>query len=227
VEVQDLAKTSQSLAGMASELSTYPIKCCGCVNRELTFSKKGDGMFEDRRSKKVILLAHCVLNQNAKIDACAHYPGAIKEVTDSLLEREVGFIQMPCPELFCLGLDRGAHINNKGTVETEDTRVAQCMDKRLPRKICKAFVDSLIYQVEEYRKHGFCIVGLVGINGSPTCGVDTTWSEGQEQKGHGIFIGMLNKALEEKSVHINTVGIKAKEPKQAIAAIERLFNKGL
>lgn len=33
-------------------------------------------MFDDKRGKKLILVSHCILNQNAKLDECAHYPGA-------------------------------------------------------------------------------------------------------------------------------------------------------
>lgn len=42
------------------------------------------------------------------------------------------------------------------------------------------------------------IVGLVGINGSPTCGVETTWSENEEKNGYGEFIKILVKELEQK-----------------------------
>jgi hypothetical protein len=44
-------------------------------------------MFNDKRSKRVLLVAHCVLNQNARLDRCAHYPGAIREVAVLLIER--------------------------------------------------------------------------------------------------------------------------------------------
>lgn len=43
-------------------------------------------MFTDRRSKKVILVAHCIINQNAKINACAYYPGIIREVMEIFLD---------------------------------------------------------------------------------------------------------------------------------------------
>ena len=52
-------------------------------------------MFSDSRSKKVILVSHCILNQNAKIDRCAVYPGAIKEAAQLLIESGTGILQMP------------------------------------------------------------------------------------------------------------------------------------
>ncbi|VBB07134.1 Hypothetical protein LUCI_2378 [Lucifera butyrica] len=179
-------------------------------------------MFQDGRSKKIVLVAHCVLNQNSKIDACAHYPGVILEATKALLDGEAGIIQLPCPELLCLGLDREADIEAIRTVESEDTRVANLMKNENVKCLCQSMVDNVVYQVEEYRKHGFQIIGLLGINGSPTCGVDTTWSDDREYVGQGVFIELLEKAFRDKGIFINMIGIKARDPKQAVVAVEKL-----
>ena len=64
-------------------------------------------MFTDARSKRVIFVAHCLLNQNSISDGTADYPGANEEILQILLKAKVGIVQMPCPELCCLGLDRG------------------------------------------------------------------------------------------------------------------------
>jgi predicted secreted protein len=81
-------------------------------------------VFEDRRSKRVVLVAHCVLNQNVKLDACAHYPGAIEELAAELVRRGLGIVQLPCPELACLGLDRQKEPDSRPSVSSEDTRIA-------------------------------------------------------------------------------------------------------
>lgn len=180
-------------------------------------------MFHDSRSKKVLLVAHCVLNQNSKIDACAHYPGAIKEVTQILLDAGIGIIQMPCPELLCLGLDREVDVNSSRTVESEDTRVAELMRGENSKSLCQAMLDIIVYQVAEYMKHDFQIVGLMGINGSPTCGVNTTWLNDREFEGRGIFIEMLEKRLKDRAIFIDMVGIKARDTKKAVAAVNRLL----
>lgn len=64
-------------------------------------------MFDDVRSKKVVFIAHCILNQNAISDGTAVYPAAFREVVRMFLDENTGIVQMPCPELCCLGLDRG------------------------------------------------------------------------------------------------------------------------
>ncbi len=182
-------------------------------------------MFEDQRSKRVLLVAHCVLNQNAKIDRCAHYPGVMRETVEVMIESGVGLIQMPCPELCCLGLDRQADRGASTTIETEDTRVAKRMADNACQARCQSLVDDLIYQVEEYRKNGFEVVGLLGINGSPTCGIETSWANEREEHGPGIFIQLLNVACCEKGVTLRQRGITAREPQKAAAAVRGLISR--
>ena len=43
-------------------------------------------MFNDARSRRIMLVAHCLLNQNAKLDRCAFYPGAIREAALGLID---------------------------------------------------------------------------------------------------------------------------------------------
>ena len=182
-------------------------------------------MFDDNRSRKVILVAHCILNQNTKLDKCAHYPGPIKEAAEMLLRSDIGIIQMPCPELLALGLDREVERGTNPTVESEDTRIATRMTEEKAQNVCREIANNIIFQLEEYRKQGFEIVGLVGINGSPTCGVETTWADNKEYKGPGIFIEVLAKELDEKGFTVRMKGIKALEPEEAVLNIKQFLNK--
>ncbi len=179
-------------------------------------------MFDDQRSKRVLLVAHCVLNQNAKIDRCAHYPGVIQEAVEVLIASGVGVIQMPCPELFCLGLDRQVERGAATTIESEDTRVARRMAAEENQAICRALAQSLVFQVEQYRKNGFEVFGLLGINGSPTCGIETTWANDRDERGPGIFIRLFNEACRETGGLLPQRGIRAREPQEAAAAVQDL-----
>ena len=119
-------------------------------------------MLTDGRSKKVIFLAHCLLNQNAISDGTAVCPAAFGELIQLLLDHEVGVVQMPCPELCCLGLDRGdVHGADRPVVE-ENTRIRRAMEKDGPRQKREALADLVSEQVQEYRKHGFQVLGIVG-----------------------------------------------------------------
>jgi hypothetical protein len=107
-------------------------------------------MFDDKRGKKVVLVAHCILNQNAKIDRCAHYPGAMREVVQTLVEAGVGLVQMPCPELMIMGLDRQVDRAAVTTIEAEDTRVGWHMASRGVRPLPHQMAGDLVFQIEEY-----------------------------------------------------------------------------
>jgi predicted secreted protein len=183
-------------------------------------------MFKDKRSKRVLLTAHCILNQNAKIDRCAHYPGMIKEVAAILIETGVGIVQMPCPELVYLGLDRQADRRVLTTIESEDTRVRRRMIEDRGKALCRKIAQDLVYQIEEYQQNGFEVVGIVGINGSPSCGVETTWSNDQEERGSGVFIQMLAEECHRRNIRLLMRGIKAYEPQRAVAAVMELCKIG-
>jgi hypothetical protein len=91
------------------------------------------------------------------------------------------------------------------------------------RRVCREMTAAVVHQVSEYRKHGFAVVGLVGIDGSPSCGVGTTWREGAELPGRGIFIELLDAALVAGPGTIPMVGIKAAAPGPAVETVRVLL----
>ena len=152
-------------------------------------------MFTDGRSRKVVFVAHCLLNQNAISDQTAVYPAAFREVVDFFLERDVGIVQMPCPELCCLGLDRGDPAGGTREVTVENTRIRAAMAEPVPHEMLTRLADLVLLQIREYHKHGFQILGIVGANRSPNCGVDTTSADNQELPGRGLFMEELERRL--------------------------------
>jgi predicted secreted protein len=181
--------------------------------------------FTDKRSKQILLVAHCVLNQNAKLDRCAHYPGAIQEAAQAILSSGVGILQMPCPEMLYLGLDRQTDPREDPSVEAEDTRIAGRMTEEPAGRLLQRLVDDLVFQIVEYRKHGFEILGCLGINGSPTCGVETSWASGREQARPGVFVQKLNEELAKQGISLPMRGIKAYEPQKAVQIVSDLIKK--
>ena len=179
-------------------------------------------MFSDARSKRLLLVAHCVLNQNAKLDRCAFYPGAIREAAQTVLDSGVGVIQMPCPEMLCFGLDRQTDLNAQPSVEAEDTRIAIRLSEPAYRRMMQEMVEQLLFQILEYRKHGFEVLGVLGINGSPSCAVEQTWVADAPQEGSGVFIEILMATLEKNDIHLPMRGIRAAEPGHAVAAVRAL-----
>jgi predicted secreted protein len=84
-------------------------------------------------------------------------------------------------------------------------------------------VEHLVVQVSEYQKHGFDIRGIVGINRSPSCGVETTSKDNREVAGEGVFIEALRNELLKNGIYLEIVGIKAFEPEKAVKTIQHLI----
>ena len=177
-------------------------------------------MFTDGRSKKVIFLAHCLLNQNAISDGTAVCPAAFGELIQLLLDHEVGIVQMPCPELCCLGLDRGDVHGAERPVVEENTRIRRAMEKDGPRQKREALADLVAEQVQEYHKHGFQVLGIVGANRSPNCGVETTSDFDREVEGRGAFMDAIAQQLEAAGISVPMLGLKGSDgAAQKVAAL--------
>ena len=108
-------------------------------------------VFTDGRSKRVIFLAHCLLNQNAISDGTAVSPASFQAVIRLLLDAEVGIVQMPCPELCCLGLDRGNIHGADSPVTVENTRIRESLGQDGPRRQLEGLADQVVHQILEYR----------------------------------------------------------------------------
>ena len=182
-------------------------------------------MFDDERSQRIVLVSHCILNQNAISDGTADYPGTFKEVVNRLVEEGVGIIQMPCPELLCLGLDRGDVKGSERAVVEENTRIRKELLTNSSQEMMEQLVQGLFLQVKEYLKNGFSIQGIIGINRSPSCGVNTTSERNQEIQGEGVFVKKLLETLKQEGISVDVVGIKTSIPEDAVKKVDELLSQ--
>ena len=139
----------------------------------------------------VIFLAHCILNQNSRASGIAKRRGPIREVLEILLHHGVGIVQMPCPELLYLGPDRPTH--DKEWYDREDFR-----------ELCRKLAEDVATLLEMYLKGGYKVLGIVGIEHSPSCAVESISLIIQGEKtyveGKGIFMEELSKTLTSKGL---------------------------
>ena len=175
-------------------------------------------MFQDGRSQKVAFLAHCLLNQNAISDGTAVRPAGFPEMLSYL-----GIVQLPCPELLCLGLDRGDPQGAERPVVVENTRIRRAMAQAEPSRRLAQLVEDTMTQLLEYRRYGFQVVGILGANRSPCCGVDTTSQDDQEVPGMGVFLEALSHRLEEVGWQIPMVGFRGTD--DAVETVQRLLER--
>ncbi len=168
-----------------------------------------------KRSKKLVLLAHCILNVNSKVIGLAQYAGALESVVVGHIRRGCGIIQLPCPETTFLGLKRWGM-----TREQYDTPFY--------REHCRKILRPYMQQLEDYLANGYVIEEIVGVDGSPSCGVNLTCagycggemddasrqhSNLREISGRGIMMEILVELLAEKGIDTTFSGISETEPK--------------
>ena len=164
--------------------------------------------FADGRSKKVIFVAHCFLNQNARCNGSAETPSAIPRIPDLLIQRNIGIIQMPCPELGCLGLGREGMIYDQLSTHGN-------------RRYLKLLAQDVVYQAKQYLKHGFKVLGVLGINCSPSCGVDCHAYNGAKP-GKGAFMEELSEELRIEELELPVIGVADAEIEKAVEKILEL-----
>ncbi len=127
------------------------------------------------KSKRIVLISHCILNQNTVVDGLQRAPGAFP-LGEILLASGAGILQLPCPEFFMMNLDRVG-------MSFEE------YDKPEFHEIAVKLLEPVLWQVDQYHRFGYELTGLIGIQGSPNCGL----------KGEtGVFMAELLAALSKR-----------------------------
>lgn len=119
------------------------------------------------KNKKIIILCHCLINPFSKVfnfrTPNEDFELKKKELISLFFNNDIGIIQLPCPELTCYGCNRWGHVKEQ-------------FDTTHFRETCKLLLNESVNQMYEYTKNNYSILGIIGINGSPSCGVSKTCS---------------------------------------------------
>lgn len=180
-------------------------------------------MFTDSRSKKVIFVAHCLLNQNSISDGTADFPSQFSEIINLLTSNQIGLIQLPCPEFACLGLDRQDRQGGKRPLLIENTRIRGLMSEKDHVKLLQVKAKEVIAQIQDYKSYGFKVLGIIGINRSPSCGVETTTRNNEEVKGQGVFIEQISEICQRRGLSVKMIGVKTSEKGEAVKRVQQLI----
>lgn len=132
----------------------------------------------DARGGRVVFLSHCLLNENVRYLGGAGRAGGVDEVVESYLARGIGICQLPCPEQRAWGgvLKRRMLLayGSAGTVRAPAARLLLRPFTWYTRRVYARLARAVTRDVLDYRRCGVDVAGLVGIGGSPSCGVATT-----------------------------------------------------
>lgn len=176
----------------------------------------------DKRSGQVLFLAHCLPNQNAKVLGLAGYRGTFEPLIRLLVRSGAGLVQMPCPEAVCLGLGRPLGTD---TVEQYDTPRYQ--------SVCRKLAKAAAREMKSYQAAGYKLLGVLGVEGSPSCSVAKTprLVKGKRRlvRRCGLFMEALRSESARERLKVAFVGIpecpEAGDLKKAMAEIVRITKK--
>lgn len=159
------------------------------------------------RSKKIAIISHCIINQNSVVKGEYKDMNIFFPFIKKLFEENIGILQLPCPETEYYGLRRWGHVKEQ---------FDNCGYRKYVEKIVNSFVDI----IKEYINNGYEIVGIYGIAGSPSCGVNLTCSANWEGEislykdkedivsrvkminESGIFMEIFKSVLDKNKINI-------------------------
>jgi predicted secreted protein len=130
----------------------------------------------DVRSCRVAVVSHCLLNQNTRYPGGAACPGVVVDAVQSFVDEGVGLLQMPCPEQRTWGgvgrppmLWVLRHRRLSGSLRPLLPVVRRYLRWRyawMARTVARDVADAV--------GAGQQVVSVLGVAGSPSCGVRTT-----------------------------------------------------
>lgn len=130
---------------------------------------------KDERGRKVIFLSHCLLNENTRYLGGAFRKAGIDELIDELQKQGIGIVQMQCPEQKTWGgvLKREMLMGYgiSGTLLNAFRKPYMLFFLWKSRRSFRKIAKEVVSEIKDYIDSSFDVVGIVGIKGSPSCGV--------------------------------------------------------
>jgi predicted secreted protein len=187
---------------------------------------------QDKRSGKVLVLSHCLLNQNVRYLGGAVHPGMVADALEEARRHGSGLYQLPCPEQRVWGGVLKRHLlpayGAEGTLPYRFRRPLLWLFTRYTSLRYRLLARRIAGDVSDYLRSGFAVAGIVGVAGSPSCGVRRTLNlsgaveamaacplaaldrQAFNQQviaanvvaGEGLFVRQLRRALHRKGIQV-------------------------
>jgi uncharacterized protein YbbK (DUF523 family) len=129
----------------------------------------------DERSRRVVFVSHCILNENVRYLGGAGRRGSIDEVVDGFQAASAGICQMPCPEQRAWGgVAKRCLVpmyGSEGTVRYRLRHPLTWLFVRHTRWVYARLARRVARDIADYTQSGFEVTGVVGVGASPSCGV--------------------------------------------------------
>lgn len=157
--------------------------------------------------KKILFVSHCMINIASKV---INNREIVDDTSDierkkfiiNAIDKDICVIQLPCPEFTLYGSDRWGHVKEQ-------------FDNPFFREHCRNILKPIIIQLKEYydETDKFEVLGVVGIEGSPSCGVKRTCKGDWK----GEFSGNKNLSATLATIH------EAQEPGVLMEVLQEML----
>lgn len=156
------------------------------------------------KDRRIVFVPGCVL--------CPAFQASLEDknliwqqkVIDFLVGRQLGILQMPCPEAsfgsYQDGVFRGTH--------------GICYYERLPGflKYCNELGQEVVRKIKELTIAGYGVVAVIGIEHSPTCAANYMYTNHGMEKRKGIYISVIRDSLVQECLDIPIIGVNRRYP---------------
>ena len=157
---------------------------------------------QDARSGRVVAVIECILNQNARDRGAARFPALNEAVLRLCADHRAGIVQIPCPEMQCLGFQRR---------RPPGTSIRQALDTPAGHECCRQLGQRIADRLQDYADNGVRVLAILGGNAqSPGCAVIADASG--LSSASGVLMQELERALRERNLQIPFRGIQDAEP---------------
>jgi predicted secreted protein len=125
-----------------------------------------------------VFVSRCLLNENVRYPGGATCPGAVPDLLQRYLDDGIGLCQMPCPEQRAWGGVRKRHLlrlYGRRPLRWRPVREAMlAVGTAWTRLVYRRLARRVADDIADYVRSGFDVVEVVGVGGSPSCGVHAT-----------------------------------------------------
>ena len=146
----------------------------------------------DRRGRRVVVVIECLLNQNARDPGAASFAALVWDLVSLCHEHDIGMLQMPCPEMACLGLARTRPCSQS---------IRDAMLTPASQRGCAQLGAEVADRIEAFVSAGYRVLAVLGGNPqSPGCAVHR---EGADlQPASGVLMLALHAELRRRGLEI-------------------------
>ncbi len=170
-------------------------------------------------------MCHCVLNQSTRAwwgsGGARREEGMVSDVVGTLMSHGVGAVQMGCPEFSLHGNPRPPQ--SRDEYDTPEFR-HRC------REIAASACDAMKSLQEKGRNPLVEVVAVVGVENSPSCGVEWTTrtidGESKVSRGRGLLIEALEEEMQRRELDVPLIGVsmKADEREDCLSRLRALVS---